>query len=160
MRNASVSLIAVAAVFAAGCSTQPRVDLAAEEAAIRATDARWLAASKAHDIERAVPFWSDDATIIGPGAPPVVGKDAIHKYVSGAFAMPGFSISWTTEKVDVAKSGDIAYSSGTDTISVTGPDGKTITQNNQAVAIWKKQADGSWKCVVDVMTPGEAAGKN
>ncbi|HEY1423283.1 MAG TPA: SgcJ/EcaC family oxidoreductase [Candidatus Acidoferrum sp.] len=158
MRNDLASLIAVAVIFAAGCSTQTRVDLATEESAIRATDARWLAASKAHDIERTVPFWSDDATIIGPGAPLVVGKDAIHKYVSGAFATPGFSISWTTEKVDVAKAGDIAYSSGTDTISVTGPDGKTITQRNHGMAIWKKQADGSWKCVVDVMTPVEAAG--
>jgi hypothetical protein len=24
--------------------------------------------------------------------------------------------------------------------------------------IWKKQADGSWRCIVDVMTPAEARG--
>ena len=156
MRNASFLVIAAVTAVMTSCSTQPRVDLAAEEAAIRAADARWLAASKAHNLEATLPFWSDDATILGPGTPPVVGKDAIRKYVSGAFATPGFSITWTTDKVEVAKAGDVAYSSGTDTISVTGPDGKTVTQNNRAVAIWKKQTDGSWKCVVDVMTPGEA----
>jgi ketosteroid isomerase-like protein len=49
----------------------------------------------------------------------------------------------------------MAYSTGTDRISFTTPDGKSVTQENRAIAIWKKQADGSWKCVVDVMNPAE-----
>jgi ketosteroid isomerase-like protein len=47
----------------------------------------------------------------------------------------------------------MAYSSGIDRISVTTPDGKTVTEENRGVAIWRKQPDGSWKCVLDVMSP-------
>jgi len=160
MRRNVVSPVcaAVFAVIMAGCSMQPRVNVALEKAAIRLADANWLAASQARDLERTLPFWSDDATILGPDAPPVAGKDAIRKYVAGAFATPGFSIIWTTEKIEVAQSGDLAYSTGTDRISMTGPDGKTISSDNRAVVIWKKQADGSWRCIVDVMTPAEARG--
>jgi uncharacterized protein (TIGR02246 family) len=147
----ATALFAIAA--AAGCGAQPKVNLAAEEAAIRATDANWLAASTARDLERVLPFWADDATILPPGAPAITGKAAIRQYVSGAFATPGFSITWKTEKVELSKSGDMAYSSGIDRISVTTPDGKSVTEENRGVAIWKKQPDGSWKCVLDVMSP-------
>jgi uncharacterized protein (TIGR02246 family) len=142
----------------AGCSGHRKMNLAAEEAAIRTTDAEWLSAATSHDLERILPFWSDDATILSPGTPTVRGKNAIRQYVSGAFSTPGFSITWKTDKVEVSQSGDLAYSTGTDWISVTAPDGKPVTQENKSVAIWKKQPNGSWKCVVDVMSPAAPAG--
>ena len=148
-----VTAVAFAILAAAGCSAQRKVNLAAEEAAIRSTDANWLAAAGAHDLERILPFWSDDATIYPPGDSPIVGKQAIRKYVASAFATPGFSITWQTGKVEIAESGDLAYSVGIDRISANGPDGKSATVENTGVAIWKKQADGSWKCVVDIMSP-------
>jgi len=30
-----------------------------------------------------------------------------------------------------------------------GPDGKPMNDNGKMVEIWKKQADGNWKCIVD-----------
>ncbi len=122
------------ALITAGCVRQRKVDLSAEEAAIRRTDADWLAAASARDLNRVLPFWADDATIVTPGMPPIVGKDAIRKYVSGAFATPGFSITWKTEKVEVSQSGDLAYSTGIDRISLNTPDGKAVTEENRGVA--------------------------
>ena len=154
-------LVLLVSLFAAattsGCGHHHRVDVAAEEAAIRSADAQWLAAAQAHDLEKILPFWSDDATILAPGSPAVVGKSAIRQYVSGAFATPGFSISWKTDKIEIAKSGDMAYSTGSDKISVNTPDGKTVTEENRSIAVWKKQPDGSWKCVYDVMSPAAPA---
>jgi uncharacterized protein (TIGR02246 family) len=145
--------IVLAMVTAVGCGAPRKANLSAEEAAIRKTDADWLAAATAHDLNRMLPFWADDATIFAPGTPAVVGKEAIRKYVSDAFATPGFSITWKTDNVEVSQSGDMAYSSGTDRISLTGPDGKPLTEEARGVAIWKKQPDGSWRCIVDVMSP-------
>jgi len=142
---------------ATGCSAQRSVDLATEEAAIRSTDAHWLAAAAAHDLERVLPFWADDTTILSPGEPAIVGKEAIRQYVSGAFATPGFSITWRTEKVALSQSGDLAYSIGTDRISLTTRDGKPVTQENRGVVIWKKQPDGSWKCILDMMSPAASS---
>lgn len=145
----------LAVVLNVGCGARRQVTLSHEEPAIRRTDADWLAAAAAHDLNRALPFWADDATILAPGTPPIVGTDAIRKYVSEAFATPGFSITWKTEKVEVSQSGDLAYSTGTDRISLNAPDGKALIEENRGVAIWKKQPDGSWRCVLDVMSPAE-----
>lgn len=149
--------IALSITIAAGCGASSTVNLSDEEAAIRKTDADWLAAAASHDLNRVLPFWSDDATILVPDTPAVVGKEAIRKYVADSFATPGFSITWKTEKVEVSQSGDLAYSTGIDRISLNGPDGKSLTEVGRGVAIWKKQADGSWKCVVDVMSPAESS---
>jgi uncharacterized protein (TIGR02246 family) len=146
------------AIITTGCDSRSKVNLSSEEAAIRRTDSEWLAAASAHDLDRVLPFWADDATILAPGTPAVTGKDAIRKYVLEAFAIPGFSITWKTETIEVAQAGDLAYSSGTDRITLNTPDGKSVVQENRGVAIWKKQPDGSWKCVMDVMSP--AAGPN
>jgi ketosteroid isomerase-like protein len=84
------------------------------------------------------------------GAPAMAGKEAIRRYVAGAFAIPDFSISWATDRVWVAKSGDVAYATGTTRISMTGADGKPVVENDKAVTVWRKEPDGSWKCVVDI----------
>jgi ketosteroid isomerase-like protein len=145
-------------VVLAGCAQQPPksssqkpVDIAAEEAAIRATDAQWQAAK---EMDKAVSFWTDDAILLMPGTPPVAGKPAIKSYVAGAMASPGFSISWVTDKIVVSPSGDMAYSTGTNKVTFKTPDGKLLTTNNNAVVIWKKQPDGSWKSVMDISSPG------
>jgi uncharacterized protein (TIGR02246 family) len=134
-------------------SVSPTVDLAVEEAAVRAADAQWLAAAKARDAEKTVSFWTDDASIMMPGAPAVTGKQAIKDYVAGSFASPDFSISWTTDKVVVSPSGTMAYSTGVDQVTFKGPGNKVITAKNNGVAIWKKQPDGSWKVAIDIATP-------
>jgi len=142
---------------AGGCDGSRKVNLSAEEAAIHRTDADRLAAAGSYDLNRALPFWSDDATMLVPGVPRIEGREAVRKYVTESFAAPGFAITWKTEKVEVSQSGDLAYSTGTDRISVNGPDGKPLTEEGRGVTIWKKQTDGSWRCVLDVMSPAEAS---
>ena len=157
------SLIANPALLAAlaACTGTPAVkpDPVREEAAIRATDARWLAAARAHDLERTLSYWTDDVILMQPGAAAVVGKEALRRYVSGAFATPGFSITWVTDQVRVAQSGDLAYATGTDTIRLTSPDGKPVVEHNKAVAVWRKDPDGSWRCAVDIWNSAEPGGE-
>ena len=150
-RNCFLTLLLAAACIS-GCGKQSSANFAGEEAAIRSADAKWLAAAQAHDLEGLLPFWADDATILPSGATAVTGKAAIRQYVAGAFATPGFSITWSTDKIEVSSSGDLAYSTGTNRITF----GKSVA-DNRAVVIWKKQADGSWKCIVDMMSPAPGA---
>jgi uncharacterized protein (TIGR02246 family) len=136
----------------------PAPDPVRNEAAIRAADARWLAAARAHDLERTVSFWSDDVYMMPPGGPAMVGKEALRHYVAGAFAIPDFSITWVTDHVWVAKAGDLAYAVGTDTIRMSSPEGKPLVEHNKAVAVWRKEPDGAWKCAVDIWNAtGDAA---
>ncbi len=157
MKHNFVLTLFLAASGASGCGTNHTANLAAEETAIRTADAKGLAAAQARDLERILPFWADDATILPPGDPAITGKAAIRQYVAGAFATPGFSISWNTEKIEVSRSGDLAYSTGTDDITFNNSEGKTIVAHNRAVVVWKKQPDSSWKCIVDMMSPAPSA---
>jgi uncharacterized protein (TIGR02246 family) len=144
-------------VALAGCT---RTDRTAEEATIRAADARWLAAAQAHDLERTLSYWTEDVIMMQPGAPEMVGKEAVRRYVSEAFSNPSFSITWVTDRVWVSKGGDLAYAIGADTIRMTSPDGKSVVENNKAVAVWRKEPDGVWRCAVDIWNAADdGAGK-
>jgi uncharacterized protein (TIGR02246 family) len=139
-----------------GCQGPPPPDPQQAAAAIRTADAAWLAAAQAHDLERTVSYWSDDAQLLVPGAAPIVGKDAIRKYVSDAFAVRDFSISWNIDTVQVARAGDMAYAVGSNQIALTAPDGAHVVEHNKAVEVWRRDADGAWRCILDVASPGAA----
>jgi uncharacterized protein (TIGR02246 family) len=113
-------------------------------------DAEWSEAAQTRDVDRIVSYWADDATVLPPGGPPVVGKAAIRAFVAKSFENPSFRISWKTNDVVVSKSGDFAYGIGTNRVSVTAPDGTLVTVDGKAVTIWRREPDGSWKCVVDI----------
>ena len=62
---------------------------------------------------------------------------------------PNFSLTFGPDKVEVARSGDIAYDTGSYTVTMTGPDGKPMTQKGYYVDVWKKNEKGEWKVAVD-----------
>ena len=111
------------------------------------TDQAWsAAASEGKDVERAVAFWSDDATIVPPGAPIITGPEAIRDYVAKSFATPGFHISWKTLDAAVSQDGTMGYTTADSTMTVPGTDGKLITINGRGVAIWRRDAAGVVPC--------------
>ncbi len=80
----------------------------------------------------------------------MAGKSAIRDFVVKSFQTPGFSISWKTTTVVVSRSGDIAYTTGTNRVTFSTPDGKQITVEGKAVTVWRREKDGAWKCVIDI----------
>jgi uncharacterized protein (TIGR02246 family) len=152
IRHFCMALALLLAAALLGCTQQAQtaVNVAEVESAIRATDAQWLATVKIRDAEKAASFWSDDASIFPPDAAPIIGKQAIRAYVAGAFASPDFSIDWKTDKVIVAASGELAYSTGSNVFTFRTPDHKRATQHANGIVVWKKQADGSWKAAIDI----------
>lgn len=94
-----IATLPVLLALLASCESMatPAADPVREEAAIRATDAHWLAAAQSHDLEGTVSYWSDDVYMMPPGGPPIVGKEALRRYVADALAIPDFSITWVTD---------------------------------------------------------------
>jgi len=136
-------------------------DLAAEREELFRLDQAWARAAAARDVEGSLSFWAEDARVVPPGQPALVGKDAIRGYVSAALAMPGFSIQWRTADFVVSASGDMAYGFGTNTVTVDGPDGKPLAERGRALTVWRKDPGGTWRCVVDIWNaePAAAAGR-
>ncbi len=150
MKELFLILATVLVLAASGCT--PQVDVEAEAAAIRElTDVEWMEAGQAKDIERWVSFHTDDALLLLPNAPLVTGKEAIRAVVSDLLLNRGYKGSWETTKVEVARSGDLAYSYGPQETTVNDAEGNPVTDRQKWVAVWKKQPDGSWKCAVLIL---------
>ena len=121
-----------------------------DRAEILRLDAEWSEVAGTRDVERILSYWSDDASLLPPGSPPLVGKAAIRAYIRSSFEIPGFRISWKTDEVTVSESGDLAYGVGINNVSFTGPDGRTVSASGNAVTVWRRDRAGHWKCVVDI----------
>ena len=134
------------------CS-QSKVDKKAEGEKVMQLSRDWSQAAYAGDIEKTVSYWADDALVMSAGQPALKGKVAIRQMVEESYKMPGFRISWQPQNVEVSESGDMAYLIGSSQISFADSTGKPITVHSKAVEIWRKQADDSWKNVVDISTP-------
>ena len=133
-----------------GCASAPPPDTrAADEATIRKADADWVKAAQSRQVEAWMAFYSDDALVLPPNEKAATSKDSIRKTVGELLGLPDLSISWQPVKVEVARSGDVAYLSAAYQLTWNDAKGKKITDQGKTLEVWKKQSDGSWKCSVD-----------
>jgi len=143
----------------AGCTTTPQqpaapaaVDTrAADEAAIRAVDAAWTKAAESKDPPGATAPYADTAVLMAPGAPISTGKEAIVKGLTGMMTDKNFHLTFAPIKIEVSKSGDLAYELGDYELTLSNK-GKPFTTKAKYVVVWGKQSDGTWKVLVDAPT--------
>ena len=156
MRKIVISLTALLALAVSGCA--PQMDVEADKAAIRdLNDVQWLNAAQAKDVDTVLSFFADDASSFPPNASIVTGKEAIRARVSEAYSGPRVAISWQTTKVEVSRSGDLAYSHGTYEETVNDPEGNPVTNKEKWVTVWEKQPNGTWKIVADIWNTDQPA---
>ena len=134
-------------LLASACNQQTPADTrAADESTIRELEAQWSRTAAANDLEGSVSYYSDDASILPPNAS---GKQAI-RAVWASVLGSGVSLSWQVSKLEVSRSGDLAYVMGVYQFAQKDPQGKPVTDHGKVVEVWKKQADGKWKTVADI----------
>lgn len=141
-----VSLIVAAAAAVSPAHAAPVDD-------VLATDRAFAAAAKAKGARAAFTEYADpQAILFRPGVGPVKGIAAIaNVFEEPAAATP----AWEPEAAEVAASGDLAYSWGA-YVWTPVPGGALAGKppaTGYYVSIWKKQADGGWKWVVDLGVP-------
>ena len=122
------------------------------EQALRDLDAQWSQAAGAKDVTKAVSYYSDDAIVLPPNQRSITGKDGIRQMWQGLLDSVD-KISWKPTRVVVAKSGDMAFVTGTYEITPksTGSGSATADRGKYLVA-WEKQPDGTWKCGADMFS--------
>jgi uncharacterized protein (TIGR02246 family) len=136
--------------FAIVCLASAVDTKSAIEQALRDLDTQWSAAAGAKDVDKTVSFYSDDAIVMPPNASAATTKEAIRKVWQDLLASPGVNMNWKTTKVEVSKSGDMAYASGTYELTMNDPSGKPVTDRGKYLVVWEKQSDGKWKCGADI----------
>jgi ketosteroid isomerase-like protein len=115
-----------------------------------AADAAWLKTYEAKDVDKAVAFCDEQGSLLWPNAPAATGKSAIAEATASAFAIPDFKLEWHPDKVGVAISGELGYTSGKYIWSYRDATGKPATDKGKYLTVWKKQKDGSWKVMFDM----------
>jgi ketosteroid isomerase-like protein len=136
---------------------KPRFNAAKVVDAIRADEVRWNADWKSGDAGKVVAHYAPDAVVMVPGAAPEVGIEAIRAGAQRSIDDPAFSLTFSSDKVDVAASGDLAASRGSFTEASTDPATKAQSKiTGTFVTVYKPQPDGSWKALWDIATPGAA----
>jgi len=127
------------------------MDLSLERTRLLERDAEWARlASEGRDVERMIAYWTDDAVVLPPGLPAVVGKSALRDYVSTSLRIPGFRITWASTDVRISPDGNLAYMFSRNAVTLNGPDGEPVTTTGRAVTIWRRDPDGIWRCAVDI----------
>jgi|ERR1022692_1466012 uncharacterized protein (TIGR02246 family) len=118
--------------------------------AVRAADAAWLKAYQAKDVEKAAAFFGERGSMLVPNNPILTGKDAVAKFIARSFATQDYKITWRPNKADVARSGELAYTSGTYKLNFRDSSGNAIADKGKYLMVWKKQANGTWKVLFDM----------
>lgn len=149
IRASALVLVLLLVALATACQTQADTR-AADEAALKKLDDEWSRAVGARDVEKTVSFYSDDAVMMPPDIPTLTGREPIRALWRSMLESPSFSGGWQATKIEVARSGDLAYVSGTYEFNETDAGGRPIADKGKYVEVWKKQADGNWKCVADM----------
>jgi ketosteroid isomerase-like protein len=131
--------------------TQNTIDQQAEAEKLMELSRSWAKSVKDKDIEKMLSYWADDAIVMSPNEPSVVGIEALRGMVERSMKIPGFEINWEPQEAYVSKSGDLGFviiknymTMPVDTL------GNTRTIFNKGVEIWKKQENGNWKNVIDI----------
>ena len=150
-------LAPVAALIAAASGCAPTVDLAEARAALEQSDARYSEAAQGKDVDAWVSMYTSDATMYPPGLATISGIDAIRDFGTEFTSMPGFAASFRPVEVDVGDGGDLGYTLNEFVITFTGPEGQPVTEQGRDFHVWRRQADGAWKVVIDIWNSDQPA---
>jgi uncharacterized protein (TIGR02246 family) len=150
---------AVMALGMAACNQAPPAATAAPDThdadvkAINDNETQWNSDWAAKDGDKILAHYADDAVLMTPGTEALKGKDAIKGSLNGMLADKALSLTFKASTVEVAKSGDIAYTQGDYKMTMTDPaTHKAANDHGTYVTTYRKQSDGSWKAVSDIAT--------
>ncbi len=142
------SLLAALAVFAV-VGVPKSIAQSSDERKIRALADDWAKAALNKDLDKSVSYYADDAHMYPFNQPRTETKADIRKVWTEFFSAPGSMLAIKTTSVVVAKSGDLAYETGTLLATQNDAQGKSVGIPGKYVVVWKK-ANGEWKAVADI----------
>jgi ketosteroid isomerase-like protein len=150
MKNYRLIITGLALSLLTGC-TENAIDQNAEADKLMELSKAWANSVKNKNVDEMLSYWADDAILMSPNEPAVIGIDSLRAMVKRSIKIPGFEINWNPQEAYVSKSGDLGYVIFKNYMTMPiDTMGNTRTVFNKGVEIWKKQSDGDWKNVVDI----------
>jgi uncharacterized protein (TIGR02246 family) len=135
------------------CTSTPPDTRQADIKAVKGVEAAWVADIATKDADKFASYYSDDASLLLPNAPIINGRENIRAALKPMLADPNFALTFQSTAAEAAKGGDFVYTVGTYSMTLSRPGEKTaFTDKGKYLTVFKKQADGSWKAVADMIS--------
>jgi uncharacterized protein (TIGR02246 family) len=103
-------------------------------------------AFNAGDLDSLMELYESDAALIDQPGSLAHGSEQVRTALQGFLALKG-RITLDTKLVFAV--GELAYLSNTWSLSGTGPDGNPVVLGATTAEVARRQADGSWRYVID-----------
>ncbi|MGA2418464.1 MAG: SgcJ/EcaC family oxidoreductase [Candidatus Acidiferrum sp.] len=142
-------VLSVQSLRRAQAATSAAANTGSEIGKIRVLEVAMMAAAAQNGADGYLSFYADDAVELPSGAPAVQGKERIRKTMD-FLDDKNNRLTWTAERVDVAASGDLAYTYGGYEFHSKDQAGNATVEYGKYTTVWKKQNDGRWKVVLDM----------
>ena len=126
-------------------------DAGAVRQAIDAANARFTEAAKRGDTAVVGAIFADDVVVMMPNQPAQRGLDAARKNFAGMFASSTVK-EFNLKTDDVAIGGDLAVETGNYEMTLQPQGGREVKDKGKYITVWKRQADGSWKIIRDMVS--------
>jgi uncharacterized protein (TIGR02246 family) len=149
-----IGCLALAALTTA-CGTAPAPapapdTSAADLSAVHDVEAAWVKDVATKDADKWASYFTEDGSALYPGMAILSGKAAIKTAMGPVLADPNFSLTFASTRMEASKGGDMIYSQGTYSGTMTNPKTKkSMTDKGKYLTVYRKQADGNWKAVAD-----------
>jgi len=140
----------VLSLMIASCAP-PAVDMAALRQTIDDYNAATVESMTTNsNSEKALAYYADDAVSMPPNGPALKGREAIKAWID-QMMQSGMKINSASFTVtDVQAAGNVAYEIGTYDMTMTIPGMGDMNDTGKYVAVWKQQADKSWKVAAEI----------
>ena len=106
------------------------------------------------DVAAVAALYTEDARLLAPAAPPILGRDAIERYWRTGLDSGVREIE--LELVEIENRYGIAYELGRYALAVDGEHGRVIDRGDYLL-IHERQDDGSWRWAVEMFNPDAPA---
>ncbi len=129
-----------------GKAKWPKTDQAKEKSALLEFDEDFASASRNQGAPTAyAAYISSDARVYRNDRSPASGRREVTQLLAGCSG----TLTWRPEQADAARSGDLGYTWGKYEMAPGGD--STTPRTGYYLRIWKKQADGAWRVVLDIL---------
>ncbi len=153
MQSRPISLSVL--LLLAACGAPPTPDPVDDEAGVRESVERAVAAFNTSDVDTLVDLHTDDAVVLKPGKPPEIGRQVMRTSLERVFSMFRVKESRTIEELEIV--GDWAFTWGYYSVTLTPTDGSPpINEEGKYIDALRRQPDGSWlfaRTMWNVTTP-------
>lgn len=150
MKKASSLLLILCSLVAC----KPNIDLEKEKQSVLQADKDFSNLSVEKGMNSAfISYCAEEGVLLRPNSMPIEGKTKIADLFNKRDDKK-IKLTWSPLYADVAQSGEMAYTYGSWLYESVDSTGNKISQEGTYATVWKKDAKGNWKWVLDTGNDG------